>query len=125
MSLFDALTLSFGTAGTGGFGILNSGASTYSSYVQVVITVFMFIFGIDFSFYYLILMRRIKSAFKMEEVRAYVLIIVAATLLIVFDYLSNLISVNLFYISVNINPHFHLKFECLNQNKDEKQLNHK
>jgi len=85
MSLFDALTLSFGTAGTGGFGILNSGASTYSSYVQVVITVFMFIFGIDFSFYYLILMRRIKSAFKMEEVRAYVLIIVAATLLIVFD----------------------------------------
>ena len=85
MSLFDALTLSFGTAGTGGFGILNSGIAEYSSYVQIVITIFMFIFGIDFSFYYLILMRRIKSAFKMEEVRAYVLIIVVATLLIVFD----------------------------------------
>lgn len=85
MPLFDALTLTFGTAGTGGFGILNSGIAEYSSYVQIVITVFMFIFGVDFTFYYLILMRRLKSAFKMEEVRAYTLIVIVATLLIVFD----------------------------------------
>ncbi|MBO4941368.1 MAG: TrkH family potassium uptake protein [Clostridia bacterium] len=82
---FSALTLSFGTAGTGGFAILNSGLSEYSSYVQVVITIFMTIFGIDFSFYYLMLMRRIKSAFKQEEVWVYLGIITASVLVIFFN----------------------------------------
>ncbi|UKI37359.1 MAG: hypothetical protein L6V93_04120 [Clostridiales bacterium] len=48
MDLFSALTLSFGTAGTGGFAILNSGLANYTSYQQIVITVFMIIFGVDF-----------------------------------------------------------------------------
>ncbi len=82
LSFFEALTLSFGTAGTGGFAILNSGIAEYTSYVQIVITVFMILFGIDFSFYYLILMRKVKSALKMEEVRAYLLIILSAVVLI-------------------------------------------
>ncbi len=76
---FEALTLSFGTAGTGGFAIKNSGLADYSSYVQIVITVFMAIFGIDFSFYYLILMRKIKTAFRMEEVWTYIGIILVST----------------------------------------------
>lgn len=83
--LFDALTLSFGTAGTGGFAIRNSGIADYSSYIQIVITIFMVIFGIDFSFYYLILMRKIKTAFKMEEVLIYIGIILVAITLIFFN----------------------------------------
>ena len=82
LNLFEATTLSFGTAGTGGFAILNSGIGSYSSYVQIVITVFMILFGIDFSFYYLILMRKVKDAVKMEEVRAYLLIILSSIILI-------------------------------------------
>ena len=51
LDLFDSLTLAFGTAGTGGFAILNSGCASYSPYIQVVITVFMILFGINFSLY--------------------------------------------------------------------------
>lgn len=82
MSLFEALTISFGTAGTGGFAVRSSGMADYSSYIQNVVTVFMIIFGIDFSVYYLILMRRFKSALRSDEVRAYLGIIAAATVII-------------------------------------------
>lgn len=79
---FSALTLTFGTAGTGGFAILGSGLQDYSPYVQWVITVFMFIFGVDFTFYYCILMRRFSNAFKMEEVRVYVSVVFVSIVLI-------------------------------------------
>ena len=78
MPLFDALTISFGTAGTGGFGIKNDSMAGYSVYLQVVVTVFMILFGVNFSAYYLILRRKLKQAFTMEEVRAYILIIVVS-----------------------------------------------
>lgn len=83
--LFDALTLSFGTAGTGGFAILNSGLADYSSYIQIVITVFMIMFGIDFSLYYLVLCGKAKTAVKSEELRGYLAIIAAAIALIAFN----------------------------------------
>lgn len=79
MPLFDSLTLSFGSAGTGGFGIKNDSVASYSSYCRWVITVFMALFGINFNFYYFLLFRQFKKAFGMEEVRAYILIIIAAT----------------------------------------------
>ncbi len=82
---FEATTLSFGTAGTGGFAVKNSSIGGYSSYVQVVITVFMAIFGIDFSFYYLLLMRKIKTAFKMEEVLIYIGIILTSVAIVFFN----------------------------------------
>jgi len=82
---FSSITLTFGTAGTGGFGIKNSSIAEYSPYVQNVITVFMIIFGIDFSFYYLLLMKRVKTALKMEEVRAYLCIIATAIILILIN----------------------------------------
>ena len=78
LDLFSALTLSFGTMGTGGFTILNSGAADYSSYVQIVITVFMFLCGIDFSLYYLILIGKFKDAIKSEEMRSYVAMVAFA-----------------------------------------------
>ena len=82
LDLFEALTLSFGTAGTGGFAIKNSGLADYTPFVQNTITIFMILFGIDFSFYYLILMRKIKTAFKMEEVLSYLCIIFVSITLI-------------------------------------------
>ena len=84
-SVFDALTLSFGTAGTGGFGVRNSSVAEYSPYIQNVITVFMIIFGIDFSLYYLIIMKKWKLAFKSEEARAYLGIIAVSIIIICFN----------------------------------------
>lgn len=82
MPLFDTLTLSFGTAGTGGFAIKNSGLADYTSFQQITITIFMLLFGIDFTFYYLLLTKKIKTAFKMEEVKKYLLIVFLAITLI-------------------------------------------
>ncbi|NLK28957.1 MAG: TrkH family potassium uptake protein [Clostridiales bacterium] len=80
--LFDALTLSFGTAGTGGFAIKNTGLADYTYYQQSVITIFMFLFGVNFNFYYLLLFGKFKSAFKMEEVRWYFIVFSLAVILI-------------------------------------------
>lgn len=85
LDMFEALTLTFGTVGTGGFAVKNSGLADYSSYVQNVISVFMILCGIDFTFYYLLFMRKIKSAFRMEEVRTYLLIILSAVVLITLN----------------------------------------
>ncbi len=79
MPLFDSLTTTFGTVGTGGFGVKNSSIAGYSPYLQWVITIFMILSGINFNAYYLILFKQFKKAFTMEEVRAYIGIIIAAT----------------------------------------------
>ena len=85
MSLFDALTTTFGTAGTGGFGVRNNSIAGYSTYIQIVVTVFMVLFGVNFSFYFLILIRRAKRAFAMEEVRWYLIIILASIAVITWN----------------------------------------
>lgn len=85
--LFDALTLSFGTAGTGGFGVMNDSIASYSPYFQWVVTFFMIAFGINFNAYYYMLYRKFKKAFGMEEVRAYLGIILGAIVIIMLtDY---------------------------------------
>ena len=78
MPVFDAVTTSFGTAGTGGFGIKNDSLMSYSRYLQWVVTIFMILFGVNFNAYYFILFRNFKKAFSMEEVRCYFLIIFLA-----------------------------------------------
>lgn len=85
MPWFDAVCTSFGTAGTGGFGILNSSMADYSVPIQWIVTIFMLIFAINFNAYYLIIFGEIKKAFKMEEVRAFLLIVLAAIVLITID----------------------------------------
>ncbi|MCI8497045.1 MAG: TrkH family potassium uptake protein [Clostridiales bacterium] len=85
MPLFDALTTSFGTAGTGGFGIKNSSLTDYSPYIQYVVTVFMILFGVNFNVYYLILIKRFKDAGNYEELRYYLLTIIAAIALITYN----------------------------------------
>lgn len=85
MEPFDSVTLSLGTAGTGGFGIRASSIADYSPYCQIVITVFMLLFGIDFSVYYLILTRKARDAFKSDEVKGYLLIVLSAIVLITIN----------------------------------------
>ena len=69
MPLFDALTTSFGTAGTGGFGIKNDSLVGYSTYLQWVVTIFMILFGVNFNAYYLALFGSPKKALRSEERR--------------------------------------------------------
>ena len=85
MPLFDALCTMFGTAGTGGFGIKNDSMASYSPYLQNVTTVFMLLFGINFSCYYLLLLRQFKAVFKDEELRLYLGIVAASIALIVWN----------------------------------------
>ena len=85
MPWFDALCISIGTAGTGGFGILNSSCAAYSAAAQWIITIFMILFSINFNAFYLILFGQIKTALKMEEVRTFLLIVLAAIVLITRD----------------------------------------
>ena len=85
MPLFDAVCTAFGTAGTGGFGIKNDSLASYSPYIQNVTTVFMILFGINFSCYYLLILRQFGSVFKDEELRVYVGIILVSIVLIVLD----------------------------------------
>ena len=85
MSLFESVCHAFGTAGTGGFGVKSDSMGSYSPYLQNVTTVFMFLFGINFSCYYLLLLKQFKSVFKDEELRLYVLIVLGSIALIVLN----------------------------------------
>lgn len=85
MPLFDALCIGFSTAGTGGFGILNDSAASYSPYIQNVCTVFMLLFGVNFSCYYLLLLRQWKGIWKDEELRLYLGTFALSTVLIVLN----------------------------------------
>lgn len=82
MPLFDSLCHAFGAAGTGGFGIKNDSLAGYSVYLQNVLTVSMLLFGVNFTFFYYILIRKAKDAFRMEEVRWYFIIFFGAVALI-------------------------------------------
>ena len=89
MNLYDSIIHSFSTAGTGGFANHNSSVAYYdSAYIDGVVTVFMILFGINFNMYFLLLIKDVKSVWKNEEVRAYLGIIVAATLVITCNVLS-------------------------------------
>lgn len=71
MSLYESLVHSFGTAGTGGFGVKADSIGGYNSYIQWVITVFMLLFGVNFNMYYFILIRHFRAAFKIREIWCY------------------------------------------------------
>ena len=85
MPLFEAVCTAFGTAGTGGFGVKNDSIASYSPYLQNVTTVFMLLFGVNFSCYYLLLLRQLRSVFKDEELRLYIGIVLGSILLIVLN----------------------------------------
>ena len=82
MPLFEAVCHAFGTAGTGGFGVKNDSFGSYSPYLQNVTTVFMILFGVNFSCYYLLLLKQFRNVFKDEELRTYFGIIFVSIVLI-------------------------------------------
>jgi len=85
MPLYDSLVHAFGTAGTGGFSIYSTGLANESPYIQWVITIFMFIFGINFNLFYLIIIGKIGGFFKSRELWVYAGIFLCATALISID----------------------------------------
>lgn len=78
MKPFDSFCIAFGTAGTGGFAVLNSGCAEYTPMAQWITTVFMLLFGINFSVYYMMAHKRFKEAIKGEELRVYLFIVFAS-----------------------------------------------
>lgn len=82
MPLFEALCHAVATAGTGGFGIKNDSIAGYAPQLQIILTVFMLLFGVNFTFYYYLLIRRVKDAFRLEEVRWYLLLYLGAVVLL-------------------------------------------
>ena len=85
MHWLEALCTAFGTAGTGGFGIKNDSLASYSPYIQYVTAIFMFLFGVNFSCYYLLLLRQFRSVVKDEELQAYFGIVLLAIALIMLN----------------------------------------
>ena len=105
MPLFDSLLHAFGTAGTGGFGIKADSIASYSPYLQWVITVFMFLFGVNFNLYYLLLIRRFKAAAQSSEFWYYLGIVlmsialIALNILPVYENLSQAVRLSAFQVS--------------------------
>ncbi len=85
MSLFEAVCTAFGTVGTGGFGIRNDSISSFSPYIQNVCAVFMMLCGVNFTCFYLLLIRQFKSVFRDEELRLYLGVALGSVLLIVLN----------------------------------------
>lgn len=85
MPAFDALCTTFGTAGTGGFGILGDSMASYSGYVKIVVTVFMILFGVNFNLYYLLICGRFKETFTSQELWTYFGVIAVAMGIITLD----------------------------------------
>lgn len=86
--VFDAVTLSLGTAGTGGFAIKNSGIADYSPFAQYVIAIFMILFGVNFNVYVLLVRKHLRQALRVEEARWYTLIIAISVLCITLNTLQ-------------------------------------
>lgn len=85
LPLYEAVTLTFSTVGTGGFGVLNSSIADYPMVTQSIFTVFMILCGINFNLYYLFLVRKPKEALKSEELRLYIGIILVSAILIAIN----------------------------------------
>ena len=82
MPLFDAVTIAFGSAGTGGFAVRSSGVAGYTPLMQMIIALFVILFGINFNFYFYLRGKHKKDAFKISEVRWYLTIIAASVAII-------------------------------------------
>ena len=105
LTFYEAINIALSTAGTGGFTILNSGLSEVTPFIQWTVTIFMFLFGVNFNIYFLILMNDTKNALKSEELRVYIILFILATTFVVantwqaFDSLGEAIRQGAFHIS--------------------------
>lgn len=90
MPVFDSICIGLGTAGTGGFSVLNTSCASYNPVSQTLISIFMLMFGVNFNIYYLFLIRKYDNAIKSEEFRAYIIIVVFSIFSITFNAFSKL-----------------------------------
>lgn len=97
MPLFESIVHAVGTAGTGGFGTKADSFGSYSPYLQWVTAIFMFIFGVNFNIYYLVLMRKFKTILKSTELKFYL----------------GVIAVSIFVVWINVRPLFGTAGEAL------------
>jgi len=86
MNFFDSCVHAFGTAGTGGFSSRNLSVGAYNSaYFDIVIGIFMILFGINFNLFYFLLIKKFRDVFNSEELRSYLLIIAASVAIITIN----------------------------------------
>ena len=85
MGVFNSLIYSIGTAGTGGFGVHADSLASFSPYSQYVVSIFMIIFGINFTMFYLLLIRNVKEVSKNTEIKVYLIIVAVSVLIICFN----------------------------------------
>ncbi len=78
MNWFESVVHSFGTAGTGGFGIKGDSIASYNPACQWIIALFMILFGVNFNLFYLAIIRRFRPALRSTELRVYLTMIVIA-----------------------------------------------
>jgi len=103
---FHSILISMGTAGTGGFAYLNNSLATFSLFNKYVVAIFMFLFGVNFNIYFLmIIMKDIKLALKSEELKIYILLYISAVIFILintynmFNNISEALVSSVFHIS--------------------------
>lgn len=89
LSIFESLLISLSTAGTGGFSYMNNSLADLSNLAKIIVALFMFLFGINFNLYYLLLIKNIKSALKSEELKVYLFIYISSVLFIIYNTISN------------------------------------
>lgn len=105
MPIFDSVVHAFGTAGTGGFGIKSDSIASYSPYLQWVITIFMFLFAINFNLYYLILVGRFRAAFKSDELWFFIALVlfcvgtITVNIMPIYGNLSEALRLSAFQVS--------------------------
>ena len=93
VNIYESFTLAFATAGTGGFSIYADSIASYSSAVKIIIAIFALLFGVSFNVYYLIYIKRLKEAFKSEELKIYFGIVLIATILIFVNIIGTYASI--------------------------------
>ena len=85
MPTFDSIVLAFGTAGTGGFSVLNTSIASYTTMAKYVIAIFMFLFGVNFNIYFLVALGKVKEALKSEELKVYASMFIVAVAIVVIN----------------------------------------
>ncbi|MFC1671005.1 TrkH family potassium uptake protein [Spirochaetota bacterium] len=90
MSLFDALTHTFGTLATGGFSTKNASVGHFdSAYIHGIITLFMILAGINFVLHFRLITGQFKLLFNNTELKAYLLIFILSTIVITYNLYGN------------------------------------
>lgn len=89
LSLYDAALHAVGTAGTGGFSNLNNSVAGFNNpAAEWIITVFMLLFGVNFALYFQIIKGNVKSVFKSEELKYYLLMVFVSIIMITINILD-------------------------------------